>query len=190
MKPPPTMVDVAVAAANCSPCAKSRRGVVVFRTSGGGLIAGTGHNGPPIGAGSCSADHTCRANCARRCVHAEMRALREADRRGWTTRGLDVLHVKTVDRGLVTSAGPSCVPCANHILDAGIAGVWLYHSQCGCPGIPAIAACPLHYRTPDQALSAADHTTAAQTHYWQRYLAAEFYRLSLAANELPAFAST
>lgn len=71
---------------------------------------------------------SCRATNAKRCVHAEMRAVREAGR----GRGGDIVHVKVVERGeLVAGGGPSCWQCSREILDAGFRGVWLYEKSSG-----------------------------------------------------------
>ena len=110
-----------------SPCAKSKRGVVVFQTGGAmptQLIA-SGCNGPP-GDFVCDGSDACRAVCGKIAVHAEDRAIRGAGR---FAEGADLLHVKVVDGVAVPSGGPSCWQCSRTIVDAGIEGVWLLHAD-------------------------------------------------------------
>jgi deoxycytidylate deaminase len=63
-------------------------------------------------------------SCSKRCVHAEMRAIRT------NARGADVVHVKIDEHGeLVAGGGPSCWQCSREILDAGCKGAWLYEQS-------------------------------------------------------------
>lgn len=124
--------SVAVQWARMSPCAKSKRGVVIFHP-GTGEIRGRGYNAQP-GLYACTGDDACRAACGKRCVHAEVRAIRDAiaHRATWSPMptllpGLEALHVKIGDDGeLVASGGPRCASCSREVLDVGIAGFWLY----------------------------------------------------------------
>lgn len=124
--PPPEVIDLAVRAANTSPCAKSKRGVVLFfvNVNGGLRFSSAGFNSPPGGL-SCLRTEACAERCASYCVHAEQRAL-AAVRHGDPISRLEAVHVKTVDGQLVAGGGPSCLPCANAVLDAEIAAFWLY----------------------------------------------------------------
>lgn len=126
--PPANVIAEAIALANKSPCAKSKRGVVIWEpgTNGGILLSG-GHNAPPFGF-PCDGSAACRANCNKLCEHAEQEALRVLTIHPIPGVELELLHVKTVDGQLVPSGGPSCWQCSRSIArDTRIAGVWLYH---------------------------------------------------------------
>ncbi len=125
MQPPKNFVELAITVAGCSPsrlsCAKSHRGVVIWRD---GVILGTGRNAPPVPF-RCTADDACRKVCNKVAVHAEERAIIRAR---CSVRGAELLHVK-VDRELgdiVASGPPSCWQCSRMILEAGIGRVWLF----------------------------------------------------------------
>lgn len=128
LPPPNEVVETAIDLANSSPCAKSKRGVVVWAPPGTleQLLASGGHNSPPHPL-TCDGSDECQASCGRLCEHAEMEALR--DLLGLTHRSdLEMLHVKTVDGDLVPSGGPSCWQCSRSISrDQRIAAVWLFH---------------------------------------------------------------
>jgi deoxycytidylate deaminase len=115
----------AVYFANRSPCAKSKRGVVIFNESG---ICAAGYNAPPEPF-VCTGDNDCRDACGKTCVHAEQAALLEYDGHG--LRGQpQMLHVKTVDGVAVPSGPPSCWQCSKLILASGIvSGIWLLHED-------------------------------------------------------------
>lgn len=118
----PLEVARAVDWAKMSPCAKSKRGVVILQVDG--TVAGCGFNHPPDGL-RCTGDDACRAACGKICVHAEMMALRNA---GASAGPLELVHVKVVDGELVPGGGPSCSPCARDLLDDGrVVAVWLFH---------------------------------------------------------------
>lgn len=112
---------MAVGVANTSPCEEEEHGAVVVTSNHQAVFRG--HNGPPAGV-SCTAGDTCRSTCRARSVHAEARAIHLA---GHQARGSELVHVKVVNGALVTSGRPSCGQCAKAAMDAGIAGVWLYH---------------------------------------------------------------
>ncbi len=134
--PSDTVIRRAELAAAKSPCAKSKRGVVLTFDE---HVVAEGFNGPPPGIG-CDGSTACRNDCGKRCVHAEMRALRGAAT--WLGqfphshardggRGLlDVVHVKLGEDGrVVAGGGPSCWQCSREILDVGfVRGVWLYEA--------------------------------------------------------------
>lgn len=122
------MAAVRVGAA--SPCAKSKRGVVIFDQT---RVLALGNNHPPRGF-ACSGSEACRAACPKLCVHAEQAALAALGPVDPTTgepwANLDLLHVKVVDGLPVPSGPPSCWQCSRAILDhGGIIGVWLLHEQ-------------------------------------------------------------
>jgi deoxycytidylate deaminase len=168
--PHPTSIATAEAAAQKSPCAKSKRGVVVYSQPSSGLpfIHGVGFNGPPAPF-SCTATNRCREICGKICVHAEMRAIR-------TIRGLDdlygdlhLLHVKLGPDGhVVPGSGPSCWQCSREILDAGfIAGVWL----CEARPLDAVEAWDRWYGGGEPQLPGEPS--------WRYYTAEEFHRQTL-----------
>lgn len=123
------MIDSALRVAAQSPC-RSKRGVALYdmRT---GAFRGAGFNGPPQG---CPGRAICAGTCGQRAVHAEVRALRDAEvyyRNGHPPGPWDLIHVElAADGGVVGCSGPSCPGCAAQILDVGfIGGVWLYEAQ-------------------------------------------------------------
>lgn len=127
--PPQFVIDAAIAEANRSPCAKSKRGVAIFSDPGWDSLHPTrlfscAHNAQPDPL-KCDGSEACRNACAKLCEHAEAAALRKFDTFGASG---DLLHVKTVDGQLVPSGGPSCWQCSRAILaDRRIDGVWLFH---------------------------------------------------------------
>lgn len=164
--PPQHVIDKALEVAIWSPCAKSKRGVVVWDPVTG-TIRGDGFNGPPEGF-TCPGREACRGTCSLRCVHAEMRALEDATayRATYTANfdrvGLfDLLHVELApDGGVVPCDGPRCAQCSKHIVDAGfVGGVWLY------------------VNTPPLMREAHPQATM-----WLRYSVKAFHKFSLVAN--------
>lgn len=145
--PPAWAVAEAISVAKRSPCQKRKVGVVIYRCIRGGLpggreivveTEGIGCNGPPqIGVeggasqeGRCDGSPACRRDCAKRCVHAEPRAIDTLLPRERDQGFLRMVHVKLSDAGLLTACdGPSCVECSKIILDAGIGGIWLFESR-------------------------------------------------------------
>ncbi|TAM62232.1 hypothetical protein EPN52_00925 [bacterium] len=121
MMPASAAVDAALRASQASPC-RSKRGVAIWR---GDTVLGVGHNRQP-GGFRCTGDDACKASCARTAIHAEQAALLSST---GGIRGAEMLHVKTVDGLLVPSGGPSCLECSKLLLEAGIAGMWLYHED-------------------------------------------------------------
>jgi deoxycytidylate deaminase len=125
--PPAWAIMRAEGAASLSPCSQSKRGVVLYRHPPGEAaeLYGTGYNGPPAGF-TCPGRERCGDSCGKRCVHAEMRAIR-----GIEQPGLDLVHVKLGPDGHVTPGGPpSCWQCSREIFDVGfVAGVWLYEAM-------------------------------------------------------------
>lgn len=103
-----------------SACAKSKRGVVIFRE----VMLARASNGPPTGF-RCDGSEACRGACNKVAVHAEERALVVAARGQCSVVGAEMLHVKVVDGAAVPSGEPSCWQCSRTVLEAGIAAVWL-----------------------------------------------------------------
>ncbi len=112
-------LNLAVYAAEKSPCAKSKRGAVIWNKYGDTVASGTNHQ--PVGI-VCDASEKCRLHCNKRCIHAEAEALMRA---GGKAKGANMLHIKVVDGDPVASGPPSCWQCSRHILDAGIKTMWL-----------------------------------------------------------------
>jgi deoxycytidylate deaminase len=121
-------LEKAVLVAAMSPCAKSKRGVVIFHRRQG--IVATGFNHPPHPF-KCDGSEECRTNCNKVCVHAETAALH--DLRLQLVRlhpnTLEMLHVKAVDGTAVASGPPSCWQCSREILEARISAFWLLHAE-------------------------------------------------------------
>lgn len=150
-------LPMAVAFGRKSPCAKSKRGVVIFDPHLG-LVCG-GFNHPPTGF-SCDESDACRAACGKLCLHAEAEALRRIPADSARYR-LQLLHIKVVDGDPVPSGPPSCWQCSKEIVASGIGLVWLWHDDDGDPyfrpyspsdfhamtlrrhGLPVIAAPPM-----------------------------------------------
>lgn len=125
-QPDQYMIDSALREAAKSPC-RSKRGVVLFNMTTG-AFRGSGHNGPPAML-PCPGREKCAGNCGKRSVHAEVRALRDAEVYGrhHDLSDIDRIHVELVDGGVKPCGGSSCWQCAREILDVGfVKGVWLY----------------------------------------------------------------
>ena len=122
--PPEQVVRAAIEAATVSPCGKSHRGAIVWRPGLAHRAHPARHNAPPAPF-VCDNSAECRSMCRHLCVHAEASALLEVP----NPRGAEMLHVKVIDGALVPSGGPSCTQCSGLILQAGIAGMWLYHAD-------------------------------------------------------------
>lgn len=123
---PEKALDVAVQAGGMSPCAKSKRGVVIWTRVGG--VYARGWNHPPEGF-RCHGDDACRAACGKVAIHAEMDALINAHRVGIPVGGKEMLHIKVVNGKAVPSGPPSCVHCSKHLIHAGLSGMWLLHED-------------------------------------------------------------
>jgi len=121
----------AIEAGRQSPCAKSKRGVVIFRRTGRDIL-GTGFNAPPPGF-TCDGSETCRAACSNVAVHAEQAALIDAHRHRRPLGGAEMIHIKIVDGQPVAGGGPSCPDCSKLILQAGLGIVWLLEAREGHP---------------------------------------------------------
>ena len=201
-QPPQSMIDAAIGEATRSPCAKSQRGVVLYRLvqyegrGGHAYFIGSGHNGPPDD-GACDGSAACREFCGRRCVHAEVRAIRAAIwLRGDGVSDLEAIHVKVADGKLAAGGGPSCWQCSREVLDVGLAGFWLYE-QVPCRCVAYYATCP---ECPEASASrpiTVHHgcglhdeggiIKGAVTGRWARYTAAEFHAATLKACGMPEF---
>jgi deoxycytidylate deaminase len=185
---PKIVVTKAREVALMSPCAKSKRGVVIFHPSGN--IVAMGCNRPPrIGwppqlhgveqtmrARECDGSAACRESCAKRCIHAESTAVRTLvysfaqtmlemrvtdQRRQRAMLGeFELVHVKIgADGDLVAGGGPSCWQCSREILDVGIGFVWLY-------------------LTGEAAAEAAGEIGSDAAPTWMRYSAIDFDEIS------------
>ena len=136
--PPKVAIEEAISVALRSPCQKSKRGVVVYLNTPEAprwtRIVGVGFNGQPDGA--CTGTQACRVQCNKICVHAEVRAIRDACASGACTRarpsepklkGYSAVHVKLDDRGQLVAGGkPSCWQCAREVADVELDAFWLY----------------------------------------------------------------
>lgn len=178
--PPDQAVDHAIFQAKRATCAKSRRGCVVIAPAGclprprpepslagtlytydGWVQLGGGCNGQPDPY-VCAGKSICGEACRMLAIHAEDRAIRAAieqlavfyDTDLATIGRAELVHVKVDEDGLlVAGGGPSCVQCSKLILDAPIAGVWLYEE-------------------------ADTHTAGGGI--WQRYHSTRFHQVTLA----------
>lgn len=115
-----TYQDLAIQTALHAECHKSKRGVVIK-----GINTYWANNGPPQGF-ICTGNERCRLHCSKVAVHAEERAILKA---GLFTRGAEMIHIKVVDEEAVPSLLPSCWQCSRMIVESGISGMWLFHSE-------------------------------------------------------------
>jgi deoxycytidylate deaminase len=152
-------IDTAIYAAARSIC-RSKRGVALFNARTG-AHRGDGHNGPPAPF-TCPGREACTGTCGKRCVHAEMRALRAGFEYGQyhDLDDIELIHVElTPDgSGVVACDGPKCWQCSREIVDVGfVKGVWLYE------------------------LSGEQQRSAFTNDHghWRRYSAEEFHRVTL-----------
>lgn len=188
--PPEYVIELAREAAMKSPCAKSKRGAVIFSPEEADRLAtntnevfaqqyGTfteahrraaeirtvarsvGYNGQPPPF-KCAGTKLCGEDCAKLCLHAEQRAI--LDMRGEDCDQLELVHVKVVDGQVVPSGGPSCWQCSRIIVEVGLAGVWLYEGPRGPRGPRGVA-----------------HTC------WRFYDAAYFHKVTLASNGIVCY---
>lgn len=110
-----------------SPCAKSKRGVVIFVRNYGVLNVGWNHPPDPF---ECDGTPACRMRCAKWCVHAEQHALRRVEEWWSHPRQREVLHVKVVNGAAVPSGPPSCIECSKILCDdLRIDAIWLLHED-------------------------------------------------------------
>lgn len=124
MKPSEAIITAAILAARQSPCAKSKRGVVLWDPNfSEGLY--TGYNQPAID--TCQNNEQCRSRCSKICVHAEQMALLRAT---VPIDGWHMLHIKVDNCGqAVASGGPSCLECSKLVYTSGITTFWLLHED-------------------------------------------------------------
>lgn len=120
---PEDMVAAAVKIGATSPCAKSKRGVVIF-DSVVHSVNSFGKNHPAVG--TCDGSDACRRDCTKRCVHAEQAALLKLA----PCKEAVLLHIKVVDGKGVPGGPPSCIECSKLIVASGkIAHVWLWEAE-------------------------------------------------------------
>ncbi len=131
-------IPAAVRMASISPCAKSKRGVVIIQDARNGpTIRATGYNAPPTGF-ACDGSEACRAACGKVCNHAEAAAIYDLTaNRQLPHESLHMLHVKAVDGIAVASGPPSCWQCSRMIVDCNlIEKMWLLHTVAGGSIVP------------------------------------------------------
>lgn len=112
--------------------------------------------------------------CSLMCRHAEQRAITAA----LTTRGLenlaldglDIVHIKVDQQGRACASDrPSCWQCSAAILDAKLAGVWLYEKVPESPEVWEVV----------NAFIAAHKMAPAWPAHWRRYTAEDFHARTL-----------
>ncbi len=106
-----------------SPCAKSKRGVVIFHPDKTDFYSA--NNSPPYPF-YCNGSAECIAACGNVAVHAEQRAIGLALQRENLSEGWQMVHAKVVNGELVAGGQPSCIQCSKIILECGITKMWLY----------------------------------------------------------------
>lgn len=141
--PPDYVIEAARLAAVQSPCAKSKRGVVLFNperhdeavlhgqdgslAARNWIVVSSGFNGPPSPF-TCANTMVCRGSCRDVCLHAEQRALIAALGAD-DVHDLELVHVKVVDGQVVAGGGPSCLQCSKLVVEVGLRGVWLFEEN-------------------------------------------------------------
>lgn len=136
--PPVSIIEAARQAALESPCAKSKRGVVLFdprfRLDPSGRradVIATGYNHPPEPF-TCDASASCQKHCNETCTHAEAHAIIRACITGDSPDSAlywHLVHVKVVLEAVVPGKPPCCWQCSKLILESGFEAVWLYELQ-------------------------------------------------------------
>jgi deoxycytidylate deaminase len=166
--PPDIAIRAAVEAGSRSPCAKSKRGAVVFSPYRNRLGVGCNAQPAPF---TCTNDERCRAYCSRLCEHAEHRAIRDAlctisevSLAGYEAQ---LVHAKVVDGALVAGGGPSCWQCSREVLSVGLDGVWLYK-------LPTVA------EANAEGVTHMDDPRFLGLARWRYYTAEDFHRATLA----------
>jgi deoxycytidylate deaminase len=168
--PPNYAIEAARIVAMQSPCAKSKRGVVLFNPETAGLyernpgfvkgpgpvIVSRGFNGPPP-TFACSGSAACREGCAKLCMHAEQRAIMAAGALD-DVHDLELVHVKVVGGVVIPGGGPSCWQCSRLVVEVGLRGVWLYETDQTFVGAETIV-----------------ERDARNTPQWKFYTAEEFH---------------
>lgn len=130
MQPSGRILDAVVRTASLGPCAKSKRGAIVFSRNPE-VIYGNAHNSPPWPY-ECSKTDDCKKDCGRICIHAEQRAILQMlagdyqPRPSYREVELEIVHAKAVDGKLVGSREPSCDQCSKLIIEACVSRVWLF----------------------------------------------------------------
>lgn len=180
------VVKEAIHVATMSPC-RSKRGVVIWDptcTSPGGPIRGHGYNAPPV-LRSCPGREICAGTCGQRVVHAEVRAIREAElarvRNQYTDGFYELLHVELASGLDVRPDGPMRV-------DHGPLGVtWSQSARIALPGV--MLACDGPSCGPCASLIAEVgfidgvwlfETSGSGWAAWRRYTAEQFYEATMA----------
>ena len=105
-----------------SPCAKSKRGVIIVNN---GDIVGRGFNGPPRGI-ECEPD-VCMSVCSHYAVHAEQNAILDALTNGRPLQGATMYHIKVKEGAAKPSERPDCGQCSKISIQAGVAELVLWH---------------------------------------------------------------
>jgi deoxycytidylate deaminase len=126
--------DAAIQAAKNSLCLRDKCGAIIAL---GGVIIGTGYNAPPlddISNRKClihfpadsrkpKSDRTC-------CVHAEIRAIRMAEKTVPNLRGSILYFARVNAQGAMLYSGePYCTLCSRPVLDAGVSFWALWHES-------------------------------------------------------------
>ena len=185
--PPSRAIRAAVEAGARSPCAKSKRGAVIFSETAGRVAIYAAKCNQQPQPFVCSGDERCRAACAKLCTHAEQAAILSAVGicGGSTLRGLQLVHAKVVNRLLVPGGGPSCWQCSRLVLEVALDGVWLYegpdgrkpeHYQCtACSEVMTRSSDFEEYQHAG-CLGLVERVGA-----WRYYTAEDFHRATLAA---------
>jgi len=117
-------LKAAIATAVHSPCAKSKRGAVIWNRDLG--VVAQGYNHPPHPY-KCGVDEQCREACSKINIHAEQAALQDfyIFNCGKDLSKFDMLHVEVEGSKPIPSGPPSCWQCSRHILESGLSGMWL-----------------------------------------------------------------
>ncbi|MCL5784735.1 MAG: hypothetical protein M1142_05295 [Patescibacteria group bacterium] len=114
------IIDAATEEAKRSPCAKSKRGAIVFKD---GQILGRDHNHPNI-PHTCVPD-VCMSYCSVYTTHAERGACQDAIFKGNNLDGASILHMK-VKKGLVMPVEQAqCLDCSSYLMKLRSSGIYI-----------------------------------------------------------------
>lgn len=114
------IIDAATEEARRSPCAKSKRGAVVFKN---GKILGLDNNHPNL-PHTCIPD-ACMNFCAFYTTHAERGACQDAIAKGNNINGASILHMKIKNNEIIPVDTAECFDCSSYLVRLRARGVYI-----------------------------------------------------------------
>lgn len=119
-----SFMDRAVELSMSAPCKRDQRGVVIVKN---GNIIGEGVNSPPQGY-SCEPKY-CEPTCKYYAVHAEINAMADANRKGFSVLDARMYHARGENGVLQPSRDPKCYLCSKELVSFGIGEFVLMHKE-------------------------------------------------------------